>query len=121
MGRGGQSEALHYELTVLGIRVKIIEPGGVRTDFSGRSFVFTNDPELEEYQPLVGGFMATRESPTGLLAPEEVAEAVWEAVTDGTARLRYICGHGAETLLGQRYSAEQDEDFVAGMRARFGL
>lgn len=117
----GLSEALHYELATLGIRVKIIEPGGVRTDFSGRSFVFSNDPEMEEYQPLVEGFQAMSESPTGLLGPGEVAEAIWQAVTDGTSQLRYVCGAGAKTLLGQRYSIEQDEAFVAGMRARFGL
>jgi len=49
----GLSEALHYELLAFGIRIKIIEPGGVRTDFSGRSFVFTHDPELADYEPLV--------------------------------------------------------------------
>ena len=42
----GLSEALHYELSTLGIRVKLVEPGGVNTDFGGRSFVFTHDPEL---------------------------------------------------------------------------
>jgi NAD(P)-dependent dehydrogenase (short-subunit alcohol dehydrogenase family) len=117
----GLSESLHYELTPLGIRVKIIEPGGVRTDFSGRSFVFTNDPELAEYQPLVEAFTAAAGSPTGQLEPEDVAEVVWEAATDGTSRLRYVCGEGATSLLGQRYSIEQDEAFVAGMRSRFGL
>jgi NAD(P)-dependent dehydrogenase (short-subunit alcohol dehydrogenase family) len=117
----GLSEALHYELAALGIRVRIIEPGGVQTDFSGRSFVFTNDPELADYQPLVEGFASASESPTGQMAPEEVAEVIWEAVTDESPRLRYICGEGAQKLLGRRFSAEQDEAFVAGMRRLFGL
>lgn len=51
----GLSEALHFELAALGIRVKLIEPGGVNTDFGGRSFVFTHDPEFPDYQPLVHG------------------------------------------------------------------
>jgi NAD(P)-dependent dehydrogenase (short-subunit alcohol dehydrogenase family) len=117
----GLSESLHFELSPLGIRIKIIEPGGVRTDFAGRSFVFTNDPGLAEYQPLVGAFLAASGSPTGLMEPGDVAEAIWEAATDGTSRLRYVCGDGARSLLGQRYSIEQDEAFVAGMRASFGL
>ena len=41
--------------------------------------------------------------------------------TDGTRQLRYISGQGAKALLANRYSAEQDERFVAGMRAEFGL
>ena len=100
-----------------------MEPGGVDTDFGGRSFVFTNDPELEDYQPLVQALLAMRDqpSPSGSQAPEQVAEVIWDAVADETARLRYISGDGAKTLLAQRYSAEQDEAFVAGMRTQFGL
>lgn len=126
----GLSEALHFELLPFGIRIKIIEPGGVRTDFSGRSFVFTHDPELADYQPLVqaateavaqAASEAQGPTPTGSQAPEEVAEVIWTAATDGSDRMRYVSGEGAERLLGQRYSAEQDEAFVAGMRAQFGL
>jgi len=40
----GLSESLHFELLPLGVRVKLIEPGMVRTDFAGRSFDFSNDP-----------------------------------------------------------------------------
>lgn len=42
----GLSEALHYELLPFGVRVKIVEPGGIRTDFGGRSLDFSNDPKL---------------------------------------------------------------------------
>ena len=43
----GLSEALHFEARLFGGRVKIVEPGGVNTDFGGRSFVFTNEEKLE--------------------------------------------------------------------------
>lgn len=119
----GLSEALHYELSALGIRVKIVEPGGVNTDFGGRSFVFTTDPELTDYQPLVDMAAAALQqgTPSGSQEPEDVAEVIYTAATDGTEQLRYISGDGARTLLATRYSAEQDEQFVAGMRAQFGL
>lgn len=126
----GLSEALHFELVPFGIRIKIVEPGGVRTDFSGRSFVFTHDPELTDYQPLVqvateavarAASEAEGSTLTGSQEPEEVAEVIWAAATDGTNRLRYVSGDGAKQLLAQRYSADQDEAFVAGMRAQFGL
>ena len=119
----GLSEALHFELSALGIRVKIVEPGGVNTDFGGRSFVFTTDPELTDYQPLVDLAVAAMQqaSPSANQEPEDVAEVIFTAATDGTTQLRYISGDGARALLANRYSAEQDEQFVAGMRAQFGL
>ena len=119
----GLSEALHYELSTLGIRVKIVEPGGVNTDFGGRSFVFTTNPELADYQPLVDMAAAALQqgTPSGNQEPQDVAEVIFTAATDGTPRLRYISGDGAQALLANRYSAEQDEQFVAGMRAQFGL
>jgi len=49
----GISEALHYELEQFGVKVKIVEPGMIATDFGGRSFDFQNDESISEYQPLV--------------------------------------------------------------------
>ena len=46
---------------------------------------------------------------------------IWTAATDESTRMRYIAGEGAQALLGQRYSAEQDEAFVAGLCSQFGL
>lgn len=119
----GLSEALHYELLPLGIRVKIVEPGGVDTDFGGRSFVFTNDASLAEYQPMVQALVAARANmgTSAFQKPEEVAAVIWEAVHDPTSRLRHISGEGAKSLLGERFSVDQDEAFLEGMRRRFGL
>ena len=119
----GLSEALHYELWPLGVRVKIVEPGGVKTDFGGRSFVFTTDPSLEEYQPMVEAMTSAMETmdTSGHQDPAEVAEIIWSAATDGTDQLRYISGDGAIGLLAGRYSNEQDEAFIAGLRKSFGL
>ena len=119
----GLSEALHFELATLGIAVKLIEPGGVNTDFGGRSFVFTHDPEFPDYQPLVDMAAAAlqEEASDDNQEPSEVADVIFTAATDGTDQIRYISGKAAAELLANRYSAEQDEQFVAGMRAQFGL
>ena len=119
----GLSEALHYELSTLGIRVKLVEPGGVNTDFGGRSFAFTHDPELTDYQPLVDMAVAAMAEgdASGNQEPEDVAEVIFTAATDDTQQLRYVSGDGASALLANRYSLEQDEQFVADMRAGFGL
>lgn len=117
----GLSEALHYELAAIGVKVKIVEPGFVNTDFGGRSFDFTNDETLTEYQKLVGAFFAAQgQMSTGGDEPEVVAETVYEAVTDGTDRLRYTAGPYAAGLLAAR-AASDDATFIGGITQQFGL
>jgi NAD(P)-dependent dehydrogenase (short-subunit alcohol dehydrogenase family) len=117
----GLSEALHFELAPLGIRVKIIEPGGVKTDFGGRSFDFSNDPSLTEYQPLIqsvlGAFGPLMEHSS---TAEFVAEAIYGATTDGTSQLRYVVGPDAAQLLAAR-RAQDDAAFLGGINAQFGI
>lgn len=118
----GLSEALHYELAPFGVRVKLVEPGGIRTDFGGRSFDFTNDPALTEYQPLVEAVLGALGPmmDEGGSEPEAIAEVVFRAVTDGEGRLRYVAGSDAVHLLDARAAAD-DATFFAGMGAQFGL
>lgn len=117
----GLSEALHYELLPLGIRVRIVEPGMVKTDFAGRSFDFSNDPALAEYQPLVGAFMSAL-GPMAANAshPDRVADVIFRAATDEGDRLRYEAGPDAQQMLGAR-RASDDAAFIGGMRAQFGI
>ena len=56
----GLSEVLQFELKPIGVRIKIIEPDVIRTDFAGRSLVFANDEHLTGYQPLVKSVQAAR-------------------------------------------------------------
>jgi NAD(P)-dependent dehydrogenase (short-subunit alcohol dehydrogenase family) len=107
----GISEAVHYELGALGIRVKVIEPGAMKTDFGGRSFDFSND---ESVMAAFGPFMANGSE------PELVAELVHSAVTDASDRLRYAAGEDARQILAQRHSAS-DDDFFQSIRAQFGI
>jgi NAD(P)-dependent dehydrogenase (short-subunit alcohol dehydrogenase family) len=117
----GLSEALHFELGPIGVRVKLIEPGAVATDFAGRSFDFSNDPSLAEYQPLVQSLFAALGPMMATASPPElVAEAIFQATTDGTARLRYEVGADAVALLAGRRAAD-DATFLAGIKAQFGL
>lgn len=117
----GLSEALHYELLPLGVRVRIVEPGMVQTDFAGRSFDFSNDAAMTEYQPLVGDFIAAL-GPMAANAsqPDAVAEVIFRAATDEGDRLRYEAGPDAEQLLAARRAAD-DPTFIGGVRAQFGL
>ena len=117
----GLSEALHYELLPLGVRVRIVEPGMVQTDFAGRSFDFSNDAAMTEYQPLVGAFMAAL-GPMAANAshPDAVAAVIFRAATDEGDQLRYEAGPDAEQLLAARRAAD-DPTFIGGVSAQFGL
>jgi len=117
----GISESLHYELEPLGIRVKIIKPGAIATDFSGRSFDFANDESIEEYQPTVQAVVAAVESVFSEASPAaDCAEVIWTAITDGTDTMRYPAAGGAEDFLAGRAAAD-DATFFQGMKERFAL
>lgn len=117
----GISEALHYELESFGVRMKIVEPGIINTDFGGRSFDFQNDESLTEYQKLTRKLFAAFETiaETGSDA-SVVADVIWKAATDGTATLRYTAGADAVEYIANR-KALDDETFISGMKAQLGL
>ncbi len=117
----GLSEALHYELEPLGIRVKIVEPGAIATDFSGRSFDFTNDESITEYQGVVQTMLASMPEMMKTASPASLcAEVIWTAVTDGTTTLRYTAGDDAKEVMASR-KALDDDTFIRGIKQRLGL
>lgn len=86
----GFSESLAYELEPFGIRVKLIEPGPIKTDFYSRSEEIARNESLHVYDERFEKFIEFINK-GGEAAPDGgiVAEAIWNAVTDGTKRLRY--------------------------------
>lgn len=112
----GLSEALHYELEPLGVRVRIVQPGMIKTNFGGSSFDFAMDEDLPDYAPMadamgrVFGKLASNPS-----APETVAEVIWEAANDTGDRLRFQAGADAVDLLDRR-KATDDATFIDGIK-----
>lgn len=116
----GISEALQYELHGLGVRIKLVEPGGIKTGFS-TALDLSNDPQIAEYQPLVSSVLGVFGKLMESGSPaEKIAEAVYLATIDSSPQLRHIAGADAEELLGSR-AALDDEAFSAGMRATFAI
>ncbi|MCB0704302.1 MAG: SDR family oxidoreductase [Saprospiraceae bacterium] len=110
----GISESLHYEMKEIGVKVKIVEPGFIATDFGGRSFDFQAG-EIEEYKPLINALMQQWQNPNNTVSPPGlVAEVIYNAVTDGTNQLRYRAGDDANFLLDSRKKMT-DEEFFAMM------
>lgn len=86
----GFSESLQYEVEQFGIRIKIIEPGPIKTDFYDRSMDLTRKDGLTAYDAFIDRAMpnmqkAGEDAPSG----EAVADVIYEAVTDGTKKMRY--------------------------------
>lgn len=113
----GFSESLSFELAQLGIQVKLIEPGGVSTDFSGRSMVLALPQNTEDYNEMVGKFQAAMGNSGGGSTAEYLAQGIFNATTDGKKQLRYLIGPDAI----ENYTARKevgDDAFIAGMTQR---
>ena len=119
----GISESLALELAPYGIRVKIIEPGGVRTDFSGRSLELTQKDGLNAYDASIQRVMAVFTSPDRANAYSEasdIAEVIYTAATDGTNQLRYLAGKDAESMATERAQIS-DEEYALWATQHFNL
>ncbi|WP_212753550.1 SDR family NAD(P)-dependent oxidoreductase [Enemella dayhoffiae] len=89
----GMSEALAGEVAGFGVRVTLVEPGPIRTDFAGRS-IGRAEP-LEAYQNSPAGELRRNfgnqrgKQPND---PARAARAILEAVADPTSPLRLPLG-----------------------------
>jgi NAD(P)-dependent dehydrogenase (short-subunit alcohol dehydrogenase family) len=96
----GFSEALQHEVRAFGIRIKIVEPGPIRTDFYDRSVDIARFDDASAYDAYVERVMqhsngfGERGAP-----PPAVARQIFRAATDGSARLRYPAGLIAHLVL----------------------
>ena len=81
----GFSESLQHELDQFNIRVKIIEPGPIKSDFYARSQVVAEKEGLHAYDHFVGKVLPNMQKAGIFVARTEVRNAV----TDGSKRLRY--------------------------------
>ncbi|MDD2674402.1 MAG: SDR family oxidoreductase [Flavobacterium sp.] len=117
----GISESLNYEVDQFGGQVKIIEPGMIATDFSGRSFDFSNDETMVEYQNIINALMTAMPTMAENASPASVvAEVIFEAATDGKKQLRYTAGEDAKMLIANRQQYD-DATFIDGIKSQFGL
>jgi NAD(P)-dependent dehydrogenase (short-subunit alcohol dehydrogenase family) len=92
---GGFSEALAQEVAPLGIKVTVLEPGGMRTDWSGSSM--TIPPASEPYAPTVGALAALMQG-GGVGAagdPAKVAGVVLQVAEMSEPPLRLLLGTDA--------------------------
>ncbi|MBS1780733.1 MAG: SDR family oxidoreductase [Bacteroidetes bacterium] len=106
----GFSESLAYDLSHFGVKVKIIAPGGIQTDFSGRSMdIATHDAYQGLIDKVSEGY--NEESIKRYSTPEMVANAIFKAATDNNNQLRYIVGSDAEALYNERLNISPEGQY----------
>ena len=109
---GGFSEVLAQEVAPLGIKVTVLEPGGMRTDWAGSSMTV---PSISEpYQQTVGVLAAmlgsTEVAPAG--DPKKVAQAVLEVAELDEPPVRLLLGSdavGYAAVVAQARAAEDEK------------
>ena len=114
----GWSESMAFELNQFGIGIKTIEPGGIRTDFFTRSLDTGRHPA---YDALVNKFMGMISDPKQMATystPEQIADVVYEAATDGKDQLRYVAGTDAKSMYAMRLQLGE-EAFRKAMAQQF--
>jgi NAD(P)-dependent dehydrogenase (short-subunit alcohol dehydrogenase family) len=92
----GFSGVLHKELAPLGIHVTLIEPGGVRTDWSGASMHVADIRSV--YRPTVGLIAEYAASGTPRSDPFKTAQAILQITQVDDPPLRLLLGSDAFTI-----------------------
>jgi NAD(P)-dependent dehydrogenase (short-subunit alcohol dehydrogenase family) len=115
----GWSESLSFELAPHNIRVKTVSPGGIATDFTGRSLQVA---EHAAYAPLLQQLLASQgeEQQAQFSSADAIAEVVYQTATDSQDQLRYPAGPDAVAIYAHRL-AVGPEAFRQGVAQQFGV
>jgi len=107
----GLSSGLALELAPFGVKVTVLEPGGMRTDWAGPSM--TIPPPSPPYQPTIGAFAELVRAASGheATSARRVAQVVRDLAGRDDAPLRLLLGTDAVPLAQQaaRELAASDE------------
>lgn len=117
----GFSESLAYEMSLFGVRVKIVEPGlAPSTSFAANSGGRCDNMIPPAYADYAGRyFKSMQDYSTAYTSAQDVAEAVYRASTDGLDTLRYPAGADSVMLAELRRSLPEAE-FIARIRSMTG-
>jgi NAD(P)-dependent dehydrogenase (short-subunit alcohol dehydrogenase family) len=112
----GLSESMSYELEPFGIKVVIVEPGVIRTNFVTVAAKKSQDPNspysqiIQKTGTVIENMMKNSSS-----SPDLVAKVVLNAVTNENPNLRYLAGKDVETWLDSKRNMS-DQEFYKMMK-----
>ncbi|TBO36433.1 SDR family oxidoreductase [Pedobacter kyonggii] len=106
----GFSEGLAYELAQFDIKVKVVAPGGMQTDFAGRSLQGgMHDAYAQLVAKVSEGY--SEEQLANYTKAEDVAQIIYDAATDDKEQLRYFAGNDAIGLYRERLELTPEGQF----------
>ena len=110
----GLSESMSYELEPFGIKVVIIEPGVIRTNFKKNSVMSEkslDNSSISPYSSIIQKIDSSISSIIEHATPaEEVAKAILHAITSNNPELRYLVGNDM-IMMAETKKSMSDEDF----------
>ena len=113
----GFTESIKYELEPLGIKIKLVEPGGVKDDKYSSKIEF-GENKHEGYESIFEAVHKNTSWFPGFCSSAHVAKIVFEAAIDGKNSLRYIIGEESRMFLNERFTGFDDESFITKMGKR---
>jgi NAD(P)-dependent dehydrogenase (short-subunit alcohol dehydrogenase family) len=115
----GLSESIAYEVEPFGIKIVLVEPGFVRTNFSNvvaKKSVSPNSQYSKMTEKMADNIEQMKLHSS---TPELVANVVLEAVTNKNPNLRYLAGKDVEQWIEQKKNMS-DEQFFSMIKQSLG-
>lgn len=120
----GLSESIQYELESFGIKIILIEPGGVASNFIKNlkmAHAKASDPTKSPYRRIENRMLeAFKKIEQNGIHPSEVAKVILDAVTSEDPQLRYLVGNDAATIMEARKNMS-DREFENMRKKQFGI
>jgi short-subunit dehydrogenase len=107
----GLSESIQYELEPVGIKVILIEPGAVGSNFWKNIKIAKSSSDFNSPYTQFGNkiLKAYKQMEQNTISPSVVAKTILDAVTSNNPQLRYIVGEDAAKTLEERKNMPDNE------------
>lgn len=118
----GLSESIQYELEPVGIKVILIEPGAVGSNFWKNIKIAKSSSDSNSPYSQFGNriLKAYKEMEQNTISPSVVANTILDAVTSNNPQLRYVVGEDAAKTLEARKNMP-DREFGDLIKKQFGI
>ena len=104
----GVSESVRLETESLGVKVILIEPGAIRSNFATNAIF--GQKAIEPSSPYASMVETLQKTAAQASPPEEVAKVILKAVTIDNPELRYLVGNDAIQMI-QARKGMSDQEF----------